>query len=536
MRSRSEFGKLGTKMSLDRRTFLRGSAATLPLIASCTPLAALRPSAAPFLHGVASGDPLADRVILWTRVTRGTGTAEGRVAWRIARDPDFERVVASGEAFARASRDYTVKVDAVGLAPDTTYYYRFEALGESSPIGRTRTLPVGPTPRLRLGFCSCSNYARGFFNAYGRLAERADLAAVLHLGDYIYEYGGWGAGSAVVRVPEPHREIVHLADYRMRHAHYRRDADLQEMHRQHPVIALWDDHELANNAWRGGAQNHQRGEGSWRARRSAAVRAYLEWLPVRESDERYYRRFRFGDLADLLMLETRLRRDKQVADRSNRAAFRRRDRTLLGPKQESWLLDGIDRSARDGVAWRVFGQQVVFAPMPGEEGRVRNPDSWDGYPVTRERIFDLWERRGIADNLVLTGDVHSSWAIEVPRDPRDRDAYDPTTGRGAHAVEFVTPGISSPGPVAPAEADRAERRVLDENPNVRWVELASCGYSLLDLDHERVQCDWFHVDTVREPSRGERFAAGYRARRGSGRLEPVDAPSAPPRDVPERAP
>lgn len=525
-------------MSLDRRTFLRGSAATatLPLFAGCAPLAALRPSTAPFLHGVASGDPLADRVILWTRVTRETGTAEGRVRWRIARDPEFERVVASGEAFAAASRDYTVKVDAVGLAPDTTYYYRFEALGASSPVGRTRTLPVGPTPRLRLGFCSCSNYSWGFFNAYARLAERTELAAVLHLGDYIYEYGESGAGSEIVRLPEPHREIVHLADYRMRHAQYRRDVDLQEMHRQHPVIALWDDHELANNAWRGGAQNHQQGEGSWRARRSAAVRAYLEWLPVRESEDRYYRRFRFGDLADLWMLETRLRRDEQVADRSDQVALRRRDRTLLGPIQERWLLDGIDRSARDGVAWRVFGQQVVFAPMPGEGGRVRNPDSWNGYPVTRERIFDLWERRGIADNLVLTGDVHSSWAIEVPRDPRDHGVYDPATGRGALAVEFVTPGISSPGPVAPAEADRAARRVLDDNPNVRWVELTRRGYALLDLDHERVQCDWFHVDTVRKPSRRERFAAGYRVRRGSGQLEPVDAPSEPPRDLPEPAP
>ena len=523
-------------MALDRRTFLRGSAASLPVIAGCAPLAPLRPSTAPFFHGVASGDPLSDRVILWTRVTPGSGTSGGPVRWTLALDPSFERTVLSGETEAIAERDYTVKVDAIGLNPDTTYYYRFEAHGVFSPTGRTRTLPVGSTSGLRLGFCSCSNYGWGFFNAYGHLAERPELAAVLHLGDYVYEYGEDASREGIVRVPAPYREVVRLADYRIRHAQYRLDPDLQEMHRQHPVIALWDDHELADNAWSGGASNHQPTEGPWRARRRAAVRAYLEWLPVRESRGQYYRHFRFGDLVDLWMLETRLRRDAPVASRTDRIALRRGDRRLLGATQERWLHAGIAQSARDGTAWRVFGQQVVFAPLPAEGGRVRNPDSWDGYPLTRERIFDLWERQGIRDNVVLTGDLHSSWAIEVPRDPRDRSAYDPATGSGSLGVEFVTPGISSPGPVPPSGADRAARTVLDENPNVRWVELAGRGYALLDVDHERVQSEWYHVDTVSQPSRSERFVAGYRAHRGSGRLERVDAPSRAPEAVPALAP
>ena len=523
-------------MALDRRTFLRGSAAALPLIAGCAPLAALRPSTAPFLHGVASGDPLSDRVILWTRVTPGFGASGGPVRWSLALDPLFERPVLSGKTVAVAERDYTVKVDAIGLNPDTTYYYRFEVDGAFSPIGRTRTLPVGPMSGLRLGFCSCSNYARGFFNAYARLAERPELAAVLHLGDYIYEYGDDAGREGIVRVPAPYREVVWLADYRIRHAHYRLDPDLQEMHRQHPVIALWDDHELADNAWSGGASNHQATEGPWRARRRAAVRAYLEWLPVRESRGQYYRHFRFGDLADLWMLETRLRRDAPVQSTHDRVALRRGDRRLLGATQENWLLEGVSRSARDGTAWRFFGQQVAFAPLPAEGGRIRNPDSWDGYPLTRERIFDLWERQAIPDNVVLTGDLHSSWAIEVPRDPRDRSSYDPATGRGSLAVEFVTPGISSPGPVLPSGADRAVRNVLEENPNVRWVEFTGRGYALLDIDRERVQSDWYHVDTVSQPSRAERFVAAYRVRRGSGRLERVSTPTRASGNAPALAP
>lgn len=495
-----------------------------------------------FAHGVASGDPLADRVILWTRVTPEAG-GDVSLRWQLAEDPGLARVVAAGDVTAPAGRDHTVKVDAGGLAPGTTYYYRFTAGGSASPVGRTRTLPVGSPERLRLALCSCANLASGFFSAYAQIARRADLDVVLHLGDYIYEYanGVFGDGAAIGRVPEPDRELLTLADYRARHAQYKRDRDLQELHRQHPVIAMWDDHELANDAWRGGAQNHQDDEGPWDARREAAIRAYREWLPIREWDEgeRYadgtpFRSFRFGDLAELLMLETRLSRDRQL-ERTDREGLRRRDRTLLGPVQERWLADRLVGSQRDGVAWRLLGQQVVFAPMRDAQGFIQNPDAWDGYPATRGRLFDLWEERGLRDNVILTGDMHSSWALDVPRDPYDRRSYDPSSGRGALAVEFVTPSIATGGAAPREQAGSAAARALRENPHLRWVELTRNGYALLDVDRERAQCEWYHLDSVLRPQRREQLVAAFRARRGGQGLEPAPGPSAPLRGRPAPA-
>ena len=291
-----------------------------------------------FIHGVASGDPRADRVILWTRVEAPPGSTP-EVAWEISSDERFHRIEARGTLATGAARDYTVKIDAQGLHPGRTYYYRFSARGERSPIGRTRTPRAGSVRHLRLAIASCANLPFGYFNVYRRIAERADLDGVLHLGDYLYEYqnGRYGNGTALDRIPEPDREVVTLDDYRHRHAQYKRDPDLQEAHRQHPFITVWDDHEFANNTWRDGAENHNpdRGEGEWAARRAAAVQAYLEWMPIREDlatrRPRIYRSFAFGDLADLIMLDTRLLdRDEQAPSRDARRGWTARSRTSRG--------------------------------------------------------------------------------------------------------------------------------------------------------------------------------------------------------------
>ena len=445
--------------------------------------------------------------------------------WTIAADPAFARTVASGTVRTAADRDFTVKVDAGGLEQATTYYYRFEAGRERSPIGRTRTLPGDGVERLRLAVVSCSNYPYGFFNVYGRVAARADLDAVLHLGDYIYEFenGRYGDGTPLNRVPRPVGETIALDDYRARYAIYRTDPDLQEAHRQHPFITVWDDHELANNAWRDGAGNHQPGvEGDWHTRRAAAWRAYLEWMPVRESTDflpRLYRTFRFGALADLVMLDARSLRDEQVAV-DNVTAIADPRRTMLGAAQEAWLADQLRESQRSQTVWRLLGQQVMFARMTPVGQKVRNADSWDGYQGPRERVLDLLDQQRIKDVVVLTGDVHSSWAMDVPRSAWD--GYTARSGEGSLAVEVTTPAISSP-PIFGSDGQGRERaaalRVM--LPHLKFMDGENRGYVLLDVTRERAHMDYFFVPTVNTRTDAEAHAAALVCERGSSHL--VDA-------------
>ena len=494
------------------------------------------------MHGVASGDPLQDRVILWTRVTSSPGTGEVPVRWEIASDPGLRNTIARGRVSTGPQRDFTLKVDATGLDPGRSYYYRFDALGEASPIGRTRTLPTGSPERLRLAFCSCANYPQGFFSAYGEIAQRADLDAVLHLGDYLYEYGrdGYGSDSGLGREVWPAHEIVSLADYRARHAFYKLDPDLQAVHRQHPFIAVWDDHESANDAWMHGAENHDPSrEGAWRDRKAAAIRAYHEWMPIRAplgdlAPGRIYRSFRFGDLADILMLDTRLAGRQQQPARNDPAGLADPSRRLLGAQQEHWLRAQLEASRDAGTRWRLLGQQLVMGSM-GARGQPINPDSWDGYPGDRVRLLEHLETAQIRDVVVLSGDVHSSWALEVARDPFSPQQYDPRSGRGSVAVEFVSPAVSSsplgsfPGAEALAELD--ERR-----PHIRWTDLQHRGYTLLDVDAERSQAEWYLLDSVEQPGGHARFARAFATARGESRLQAVDHPAAAPVAAPELAP
>ena len=478
-----------------------------------------------FRHGVASGDPFADRVILWTRVTPADGGASTQaidVRWRIARDPALVQIVAQGTMRTTAERDFTVKVDAGGLQPGRPYYYAFETGGERSAVGRTRTLPAGAVDRVRLASVCCSNYPSGFFNVYRCLANRPDLDAIVHVGDYIYEFenGRYGNGTALLRIPEPRREAVTLSDYRIRYATYRTDPDLQEAHRQHPFIVVWDDHELTNNAWAGGGVNHNpdQGEGDWATRKAAAYRAYLEWMPVRESRGagiRLYRSFRFGTLVDLVMLDTRALRDQQV-DTTNVAALADPHRSILGADQEAWLFGELRSSQRAGTGWRVLGQQVMFSRLVPPGRPVMLADSWEGYQASRDRIFDFLAAERVRDVAVLSGDLHSSWAFDVPRNPWD--GYQESTGEGSLAVELLAPAISSP-PLFTDPALREQsallRRLL---PHLKLLDGDSRGYVLVDITRTQLQGEWYFVPSVLERSPAETRAAGFVCERGSAHL------------------
>jgi alkaline phosphatase D len=527
-------------MAISRRTFLYTSPLVLaPLLPGCgdDPIN----EGPPFLHGVASGDPLEDAVVIWTRVSADQGAPDAvGVDWTIATDARFENVVASGTAGTDESVDYTVKVDVGGLEPGTTYYSRFTALGYDSPIGRTRTARTGAIDRLRFALASCANYPYGFFNAYAAIARRPDLDAVLHLGDYIYEYseGDYGTGAPLGRTPDPPTEALTLEDYRRRHAQYKKDPDLQEAHRQHPFIAIWDDHEVANDAWRDGAENHQPDEGDYSARKTAALRAYFEWMPVRatlsDDQKTVYRSFAFGDLVDLIMLDTRhLARDQQVANACDVMSIANPDRQLLGVTQESWFLDQISRSQARGARWRLVGQQVMMAQLinvlaPGN--CIFNPDQWDGYAAARARVLSTLADNAIGNVVVLTGDIHSSWGNDLTLQPFDPAVYDPASGSGSIAVEIVTPAVTSPSITEdPATAAQLGGAVLTTHPHVKYVEIIRRGYTLLDVTPERVQAEWYHMATIAERRPDEALAATLQVLSGQNHL--VAAPEASmPRD------
>jgi alkaline phosphatase D len=506
-----------------RRQFIGGalgSAIAWPALAAANRQAA-EPSRL-FGHGVASGDPLTDRIMLWTRATPRVESPSASLAvrWVLADDERLEKVVATGTVVTSPARDYTVKVDAGGLRPGRTYYYAFDAAGERSLIGRTRTLPQDDVARVRLASVSCSNYPAGYFNVYRCLAGRDDLDAVLHLGDYIYEFanGVYGDGSGSGRVPMPAGEASTLAEYRQRYATYRSDVDLQAAHSAHPFIAVWDDHEVINDWWRGGAPGHTARRGDWATRLAAGLQAYREWMPVRETGDgsfRLYRGFRFGRLADLMMLDTRSFRDRQVPGRDV-AALADPARTLMGAAQEEWLFAGLQRSQREGAGWRLIGQQTMFSPLSPPGVPPQNTDVWDGYPVARGRVFDLLEKSRLSNVAILTGDIHSSWALDVPRSPLK--GYTAATGEGSLAVEIVTPAISSPPLFASASMRDATSLLQLFSPHLKFVEGEHRGYVLLDVTRSRLQSEWYFVPAVDVRAATESRAAAFVCEAGASRL------------------
>ena len=370
------------KPNPNRRQFLRHLALGTTAVATAAGMSGCDDSITiSFPQGVASGDPLANAVLLWTRAYPSEDSTVS-VTWEVASDAAFSAPLASGAVTTSAARDYTVKVDVTGLLPGRTYYYRFKAGASQSVVGRTRTLPAGATNQVKLAVFSCPNHPAGYFHVYAEAAKRDDLDAVLHLGDYIYEYGmgeyATEDAAALGRVPVPAHELYSLADYRARYAQYRGDADLQALHARAPFICVWDDHEVANDAYTDGAENHNPGEGDYIARRAAAAQAWYEWLPVREQDAANplitYRSFNFGDLLSLHMLDTRhIGRDRQLDyadyfDPSSGAfdstAFTNDmgnpARQLLGQTQVNWLNARLTGSS---ATWQVLGQQVLMGRM-----------------------------------------------------------------------------------------------------------------------------------------------------------------------------
>ncbi len=485
------------------------------------------PRLRPFYHGVASGDPLPDGVILWTRVTPDVDGLT-TVAWRVATDPAMTNVVQSGETTTDAARDYTVKVDVRGLQPGTTYYYDFGAQGARSLTGRTRTAPAGAADHLRFAVVSCSNYAAGYFNAYGRIADRADLDAVFHLGDYLYEYAPGVYGGT--RAMEPAAELLRLDDYRIRHSLHKLDPDARRAHQQHPFIAVWDDHEVANDAYKDGAENHQPDtEGPWSARKAAALQAYFEWMPIRQlpqHDTQIYRKLSYGDLADVFMIDTRLQaRDKQLAPKGGNlfgavdtTAWFDPGRTLLGAEQFDWLTTGL---AASKARWKVIGNQVMMmnlAPHPvlPPTQTFTNLDSWDGYPAERARLFEFIKRQGVQNLVVATGDIHSSWAGDLP--PSPFVGYNPATGAGSLGVEMVTTSITAktfgeavyealraqqPGLTLEQAVGLANLLLGQAYPQIKAFDVLEHGYYVLDLTPEKAQGDWYFVD-VDAPTSAQR--------------------------------
>lgn len=522
-------------MDISRREFLFDSIGA----ATFAPSFKLRQknTDSPFKHGVASGDPLSDRVIIWTRITPPKHSLVASFGWQVALDPYMQQIVQQGQGYTDSERDFTVKIDVTHLESNQTYYYAFSALDYSSEVGRTKTLPKDENiERVKMAFTSCANFTSGHFNVYKELAKRTDLDVVLHLGDYLYEYGDVEKSLVTGRVHEPTHDTVSLQDYRLRHACYKADADLQEVHRQHPFILIWDDHEIANNSSPYGAENHHAHQGDWQQRKQAGVQAYLEWMPIREAEKqadgshKLYRSFRWGDLLDLSMLDTRLAgRDAQVTDA---VEVNRKERTLLGQEQESWLYNSLKQAQKDGVKWKILGQQVMMAQL-NIANYPLNHDQWDGYPAARERLFACVEKENIDNWVVLTGDIHSSWAMHLHKDPENINNTKPL------GVELVTPGVSSAGithyPSAKVLATSTEAIM----PHLEFVDFYYRGYVLLDITKEQMQAEWWVVDTVESYRYSSSCLKAFKVKANTNRLEATTAlsqekPSAPP--APEFAP
>ena len=529
-------------VTVTRRTTLAALSATaavaiLPVLAEAT-----TGKHEAFRHGVASGDPDATSVVLWTRVT---APAPVDVEWELATDARFNRIVRQGRVATGPERDFTVKVLAEGLEPGGRYFYRFRAAGVTSPTGQTRTLPVGPLERLGIALASCSNYAFGYFNAYDAIARDAAVDFVLHTGDYIYEYGadGWGGDVArqIGRVHEPANEIVSLFDYRTRHAQYKTDAGSQAMLAAKPLLACWDDHESANNPWVDGAQNHQPDkEGDWIDRRAASIQAYFEWMPVREPGlgrprTQFWRTYVFGDLATLSTLETRhTARARQIeydpyrkaitshaaAREMERDTFGAVGRTMLARELEADLTSAWTASRQLGQPWRLIGNPMPIArtrvpdvvglgliPDPATQakplsavvdlawkGKWNLPfytDTWDGYEWARERLYTQARDVGANDLIFLTGDSHSFWANRLA------DA----AGRKA-GIELGTAGITSPGDFVESGFDQQTAARLDaafaeHNPEVIWTDNLHQGYVRLVLMPDGGTADFMAVSDVR---------------------------------------
>ncbi len=484
---------------------------------------------APFYHGVASGDPTQDAVIIWTRVTPDSmnlGAISG--TWEVATDTLFQNIVTSGNFTTDSTRDYTVNVDVTGLSAGTWYYYRFKVNGVSSPIGRTKTLPSGNVNRFRIGIVSCSNYQHGYFYAYENLCKRNDVDLIIHLGDYIYEYAaGIDFSTGIIREHYPKHEIITLEDYRLRYSQYRLDEKLRWLHQNYPFIVVWDDHELANDAWKDGAQNHDpANEGPFSVRKANMLRANREWLPIRITDAndslREWRSFNVGSLFDLFMLDTRhYARDQQPSGPSDNTTINDPNRYLIGQAQMNWLTSGLQNST---AKWRIIGNQVMFAPIKVSipfvfDGPI-NVDQWDGYEAERQRLVNTL--LNINNFAFITGDIHSTWANDLPLDPNV--TYDENTGAGSIGVEFVTTSVTSQGLPFNLDPNLSLSIVQAANKHVKYLNGTERGYLILDITNTKIQGDWYYQTDVKDSTdSSESFGTAWYVNDGEKFLRQANA-------------
>lgn len=532
--------------NLTRRGIL--GALTASTAAACSPSrpasfsASTEPSGGIFAHGLASGDPTENAVILWTRITPENPSAgDVEVIWEMDKDPDFASLTASGQISTNAARDWTVKIDAQNLEGDASYYYRFKVGENISPIGRTKTLPRGSVSTARFAVVSCANWEHGYFNVYDHIGRQDHFDAFIHLGDYYYEYGAGtydsGSDIEIPRRHVPEHEIVSLEDYRIRHGQYRSDPSLQNVTAKMPMIAIWDDHETSNDSWKNGAQNHQEDEGSWEARRQAALRAYYEWMPIREPRKGrlrkdIFRSYDWGDLLTLITVETRLKARAEPFEIENHFAeikatgnadiFKAEklgdpSREMLGQVQSDFIIDTLKSSKARGTPWRIIANQVIMgrllttdmSPYIDEDAMqviekdwpgVRDvmelskfnlpiyPDSWDGYPVARENFYQRLVKENINDIIVLTGDAHEFWINDLTSESGEKVG-----------VECVTTSVSSKTLTAYLGDATSDYSLLltQSNPDARYYNALHNGYIDFTVTPRKSTVRMMGVSTVK---------------------------------------
>ncbi|PGG98389.1 hypothetical protein AJ80_09539 [Polytolypa hystricis UAMH7299] len=538
------------------------------------PSSPFKPEDLYFTHGVASGDPYPGSVILWTRVApsnessdstvtvSGTAplydhdnekyvsvsTAPVCVEWKVSPDEKMRRAVSHGTVWTSSDVDYTVKVEATGLKPYTTYYYQFSVCKSknSSPIGRTKTTPKKNQKlkkEINLAIFSCSNYPQGFFNAYGNAARKDDADYFVHLGDYIYEHkeGGYGWGWEMDRIPQPaDHNIKSLLDYRKRYASYRTDVDLLESHQKFPWITVWDDHEVENNIWKAGSSAMNNTEDSFLNAgglsidqvKANAVRAHFEWMPIRQVDMddnlRIWRNFEIGNLFDLIMLDTRVY-DRSITDLTANRGYLdsirdEQSRSLMGPRQETWFYNQLKQSAQRRAKWRIVGQQILISDIDYEYDRPATPynaDAWDGYRANKNRTLETIIDNKIDNTIFLAGDTHAAYVSDLVYFTNTTN-YNPLTGSGAIGVEFGGTGVTSPGPVAQngtlEEGIVRSQIFVDKSKPLQWQDSYYRGYYELKIDYKRVVANFFGIPDIRSRNGKEIKLVTFEVRDGENRL------------------
>ncbi|KAL2911417.1 hypothetical protein HK105_209114 [Polyrhizophydium stewartii] len=488
-----------------------------------------------FRHGIASGDPLSDSIILWTKISPPAHALGERFTLRFQLSTDLANPASfethgshlhEGLVETDASIDFVAKVDATGLPPNTRFMYRFIAPNADapdspsvSPTGFTRTMPrsTDDLASLRMAVVSCANMVDGFFNAYVNISRRPEIDVVVHLGDYIYEYadGGFGSGKAIDRMPVPNKALQTLDDYRTRHAQYKLDPDLQAAHQAHPWIVVWDDHEFADNI-----DSREK----WHDLTLAGMQAYFEYLPIRQErlgdGYKIYRTFQFGNLLDLVMVDTRIiGRDETDVRDSGRLNDPKR--SIMGPEQEAWFETQLSESQLRGAAWRFVGNQVVFSPIK-VLGVPVSVDSWDGYPANRQRVISYLESQSISDTVILTGDIHSSFAFDIAADPFDKSRYSRSEPKGSVAVELVSPAVTSRSALEylhiGAMQSAAQKFFESQEPHMHYVNVCDNGYILINITQTEITAEFWYTEDVHKSTVVERLGARVVSERGSNRV------------------